>query len=250
MEEFKIDPTISYDVVELPSRGIHYPSKKKSVRVAYLTASDENIISSPNLISTGKVIEELLKRKILDKDVPVDEIVEEDRQAILIFLRNTAFGSQYSLTLNDPKTKEKFKVDVDLSSIKIKEFTLKEDTNGEYSYFLKKANFSITFKFLTKKQEEELESMQKNWNGLGVAPVKTKKLEMLIKSLNGNRNPMEIHSFIENKMQYTDSQDFQDFVDENRPGLDLSTKVTAPSGEEVQVYIGFGAEFFRPFYRI
>ena len=53
MDEYKIDPTIAYDVVELPSRGIHYPSKKKSVRVAYLTAADENILSAPNLIANA-----------------------------------------------------------------------------------------------------------------------------------------------------------------------------------------------------
>ena len=67
MNEFKIDPSISYDVVELPSRGIMYPNKKKSVKVAYLTAADENILSSPNLIATNKIVDELLKRKILDK---------------------------------------------------------------------------------------------------------------------------------------------------------------------------------------
>ena len=43
MEQNRIDPTISYDVIELPSRGIHYENKKKTVRVAYLTAVDENI---------------------------------------------------------------------------------------------------------------------------------------------------------------------------------------------------------------
>lgn len=37
MEEFKIDPNIAYDVVELPSRGIFYKNRKKSVRVGYLT---------------------------------------------------------------------------------------------------------------------------------------------------------------------------------------------------------------------
>ena len=88
MDELRIDPSIEYDVVELPSRGIHYVNKKKSVRVAYLTASDENILSSPSFLNTNTVITELLKRKILDKDFPIDEIVEEDRQAILIFLFN------------------------------------------------------------------------------------------------------------------------------------------------------------------
>jgi hypothetical protein len=31
MEDLRIDPSIAYDVVELPSRGIHYPNGKKSV---------------------------------------------------------------------------------------------------------------------------------------------------------------------------------------------------------------------------
>ena len=62
--EYVIDPNISYDVVELPSRGIMYPNRTKSVKVAYLTAADENILSSPNLIASGEVINELLKRKV------------------------------------------------------------------------------------------------------------------------------------------------------------------------------------------
>ena len=32
MEDYKVDPTIAYDVVELPM-GIYYPTKKKSLRV-------------------------------------------------------------------------------------------------------------------------------------------------------------------------------------------------------------------------
>jgi len=38
------------------------------------------------------------------------------------------------------------------------------------------------------------------------------------------------------------------FVAENKPGLDLAQKVKTPSGEEILAEIGFGVEFFRPFY--
>ena len=119
MENLKIDPTIAYDVVELPTKGIYYPNKKKSVRVSYLTASDENILSSPTLINNGTVIEELLKRKVLDKDLPIEDMVEEDRQAILIFLRNTAFGSEYTLTTYDPKTDKEFSTVINLETLKL-----------------------------------------------------------------------------------------------------------------------------------
>ena len=119
MEEFKVDPTIAYDVVELPSRGIHYSTKKKSLRIAYLTASDENILASPNLVQSNGVVNELLKRKVLDKDISTDDLVEEDRQAILLFLRNTAFGSDYKMLVTDPKTGERFNHIADLSQVKL-----------------------------------------------------------------------------------------------------------------------------------
>jgi hypothetical protein len=247
MEDYKIDPTIAYDVIELPSRGIHYTSKRKSVRVAYLTASDENILSSPSFLNTNTVITELLKRKILDRDLPIDEIVEEDRQAILIFLRNTAFGSEYTISTTDPKTDQEFDVVVNLESLKLKDFNLIENSEGEYSYYLEKSKTDITFKFLTQKQENEINKIKESWNGNGVAPIVTKQLEMMIKSVGGMREALKIRNFVE-MMPIKDSQDFRKFVQDNKPGLDLTQTVTTPSGDNIQVNIGFGVEFFRPFY--
>ena len=249
MEDLRIDPSIAYDVVELPSRGIHYANGKKSVRVAYLTASDENILSSPNLIQTNSVVIELLKRKVIDKDINAEEIVEEDKQAILIFLRNTAFGTEYNVTLTDPKTDTEFKVTVDLSSLNFKKFELVPDQHGEFPYVMSKSNADVTFKFLTQKQENEIKEINKSWNGNGYAPIVTKQLEGMVKSVKGNRDPLMIRNFIEN-LPIKDSQDFRKFVELNKPGLDLSQKVIAPSGEEVQFQLGFGVEFFRPFYGI
>lgn len=249
MEDFRIDPNISYDVVELPSRGIHYLSNKKSVKVSYLTAADENILSAPNLTQTTNVVTELLKRKVLDKDIDVEELVDEDVQAILIFLRNTAFGSDYQITLIDPKTEKEFMVNVDLSTLPLKDFNLVADVNGEFSYFLEKSKIDITFKFLTQKQENEIKLIQKSWNGNGVPPVKTKELEFIIKSAKGNRDPMMLRNFIEN-MPIKDSQDFRKYIIEQKPGINLKQTTIAPSGENVQFNVGFGVEFFRLFYGV
>lgn len=247
MENLKIDPTIAYDVVELPTKGIYYPNKKKSVRVSYLTASDENILSSPTLINNGTVIEELLKRKVLDKDLPIEDMVEEDRHAVLIFLRNTAFGSDYKVTLIDSKTKMEYETVIDLSTVKIKDFNLVEDQNNEYSYYMMNSKINVTFVFPTMKQEKELDEMKKSWNGIGVAPIVTKRIEFMIKSVEGNRDPMNIRNFID-RLPIKDSKDFRKFINENKPGLDLTKTVKTPSGEDVQVELGFGVEFFRPFF--
>ena len=249
MDNYKIDPTVAYDVIELPSKGIYYTNKKKSVKIAYLTASDENILSSPSLVANNGVIDELLKRKVLDKDITIEELVSEDRQAILIFLRNTAFGTDYRFSAVDPSTGETFEFDVDLSTLKTKDFNLVEDENGEYPYYLDKAKVDITFKLLTKKQEDEIEKIKDSWNGNGIAPIVTKELEFMIKSVGGIKDPMQIRNFVE-KMPIKDSQDFRKYVRENKPGLDLTQTVNTPSGDTIQVNIGFGVEFFRPFYGI
>ena len=35
-DPYKIDPTIAYDVVQLASGGIHYPTKKKALKIINL----------------------------------------------------------------------------------------------------------------------------------------------------------------------------------------------------------------------
>jgi hypothetical protein len=248
MEDNRIDPTISYDVVELPSKGVHYTNNRKTLRIAYLTAADENILTSPNLLNSDGVIDELLKRKILDKDFNIDELVIEDRQAILIFLRNTAFGSEYTVKLTDPATNKEFETQLDLSVLKTKEFNLKADANGEYDFYLPISKKPIKFKFLNNFQEKELEKLKENTTS-AIIPTQTKRLEMMIKEVGGNRDIMAIYQFIQN-LPIKDSQEFKKFVGENKPGLDLIVEVTAPSGEIVPVLVDFGAEFFRAFYGI
>lgn len=248
-QTYNIDPNIAYDVVELPSKGIYYPNGRKSIRVAYLTAADENILSSQNLINQGKVIDELLKRKIVDKDIRGGDLVEEDRQAVLIFLRNTAFGSEYTVTAKDPETGESFESKVDLSTLNIKDFNLTPDEHGNYEYFMEKSNKKITFMFLNRAQEEELDSLAKNWDKDQIAPTVTKRLEMLIKSVDGNTDMMAIHGFIQS-LPILDSKKFKKYVLENKPGLDLGVNVKCPSGKTIRIFIGFGRDFFRPFYGI
>jgi hypothetical protein len=60
---------------------------------------------------------------------------------------------------------------------------------------------------------------------------------------------MNIRNFID-VLPIKDSQDFRKFVKENKPGLDLTQNITTPSGDIIQIEIGFGVEFFRPFYGI
>jgi hypothetical protein len=49
-------------------------------------------------------------------------------------------------------------------------------------------------------------------------------------------------------MPILDSKYIRNFMDENEPKLDMKRVVTAPSGEKLTVNVGFGVDFFRPFF--
>jgi len=245
------DPSYSnipYDVVQLPSKGMFYRNKLDSVKVTYLTASDENLLSSPNIIESGNIIDELLRRKILGSDVNISEMLECDKQAILIFLRNTAFGSTYEFTLTDPKTKQKFTHTHDLSNVSMKEFNLVADEKGEFTYTLPITKKVIKFKFLSSTQETELVNIDSQYEGR-ISPKVTRRLEYLIQEIEGERDKGNLAQIIQS-MPIKDSQEFRNYVKDNEPGLDLKVTVRAPSGEEVTTSVVLGAHFFRPFFGV
>jgi hypothetical protein len=110
---------LPHDMVVLPTGGIFYKSKKKSIKVGYLTASDENYLMS-GLGNRENIIMTLLRNKVYEHDLRPDELLEEDIQAILLFLRNTSFGSEYVVNLEDPRTGKQFEESIILDEISIK----------------------------------------------------------------------------------------------------------------------------------
>jgi len=150
------DSNAQYDVISLPSNGECYKSKIGRVPVSYLTAYDENIITSPNLYRDGLVIDYLLKNKIVNKDINVEELVSGDVDAIVLFLRATSYGIDFPVSVSDPETGENIETTVDLTKIKSKEFKLKGDENGHFTYTLPNSGVEVKFKYLTRKEENDL----------------------------------------------------------------------------------------------
>lgn len=91
--------SLPHDVVPLPSRGLFYKNKKSSVKVGYLTASDENILMG----RSDDLTMQLLRNKLYEPGMRPEELMEGDIEAILIFLRNTSFGPEMEVSLVDPK---------------------------------------------------------------------------------------------------------------------------------------------------
>lgn len=236
-----------YDVIPLPSRGLFYENKKSSIKVSYLTAADENILLSQNLLKSGKALDVLLERKIMDKDIRHNQLLPGDRDAIFMFLRTTGYGHIYPVKLRDPKTGEEFEYEVDLSNLKYKEL-VEPDMNGEYQIQLPLSKSLVKFRMLTTKDLsdiEEGEEKKKKMMKFYLDETVTKRLERLVMEIDGDRDKSRIAQFI-SRMKIGDSVAIRKAYSNNEPGIDMNLEVEAPSGEFFRTSIPISPSFFWP----
>lgn len=234
--------TLPHDIVPLPSEGLFYKNKKKSVKVGYLTASDENILMGGGSETTTN----LLRNKLYEPDVKIDDLLEGDVEAILVFLRNTGFGPEVTLNLTDPQTRKQFTTTVLLDELNIiKGQSPSED--GTFMTTLPKSTAVVKLKPLTYGEINEIQRMVDSYPQGRTAPKITWRLTKEIVELNGSTDKAEIAKFVE-QMPIMDSKYIRKFMNDNEPRLDMTKQVIAPSGEKLTANVGFGVEFFRPFF--
>lgn len=234
--------SLPHDVVPLPTQGIFYKNKKKSIKVGYLTANDENILMGGG----NDMTQTLLRAKIYEPDVRIEDLMEGDVEAILIFLRNTAFGPEMELNLVDPITKKSFKGSVRLDELDIIKGQLPSE-DGTFITMLPKSQATVKLKPMTYGEILEVQKLSESYPQGRTAPKVTWRLNKQIIEINGVDDKSEISKFI-NQMPIADSKYIRKFMDENEPRLDLTRTVIAPSGEKLTVNVGFGVDFFRPFF--
>lgn len=233
--------SLPHDVVPLPSQGLFYKNKKKSIKVGYLTASDENIIMG----GAEDFIYQLIRNKVYEPDIKLDDLLECDVEAILIFLRNSSFGPEIVLNITDPKTSKPFKTTIMLDQLPLNK-GVDPNTDGTYSVTLPKTNATIKLKPLTYGESREILKIIDSFPAGRVAPRVTLRLQKQIVEVNGNSDKGQISTFVE-QLPISDSKFIKKFLEENIPRIDLDKIVTSPSGEKLTVNVGFGADFFRPF---
>jgi len=239
------DFNLPHDVVTLPSQGRFYRNKKASLKVGYLTAADENILLGQK--NPDNIVHTLLRNKIYEPDVDPNQLLDCDVEAILIFLRNSSFGPEYTFTLRDPKTLKDFQQTILLDELNVKQGSMEPGNDGLFEFQLPVSKANVKCKLLTMSDIKEIQKIQDAYPDGVVAPVVTKRLEMQIVSLNGETDKGRIAQEIMT-MPIADSKFIRNSMRDAEPRLDLDRTFTAPSGEKVTSRITFGAEFFRPFF--
>lgn len=242
---------LPHDVIQLPSGGVFYKSKKKSIKVGYLTAQDENLLANfdPKLSVNESIVLPLLRRKIYEKDLRAEELTDGDVEAILLFLRNTSFGPEYTVGVKDPITDQQFTASIMLDELNIRKTKQTPNEDGLFTINLPMSKSEVVVKMMNLGDRVSLEQEVRNYPIQSASPVVTSRLNKQIVSLNGDTDRIKIATFIDT-MPIADSKFIRRFIFDNEPKLDLTKEVIAPSGERVMVDITFGVEFFRPFLSI
>lgn len=171
---------IKYDVIPLPSGGECYKNKISKVPVGYLTAFDENMIIAPNLYKDGTFLDYILRSKIMTNKIDPDDMLPGDRDAIILWLRGSGYGTDYPVRATDPNSGKQFDTVIDLSKIKYREFKLKGDNDGYFMFVTPVTKDKIRFKFLTAGDEKKLKKMDDEEN----SAIRKLKLGEVIDTIN------------------------------------------------------------------
>jgi hypothetical protein len=241
------------EVITLPSNGLVYPESnplsKGEVTMKLLTAKEEDILTSTNLIRKGIVLDKLLESIIVDSDVNINDLVIGDKNAILIAARILAFGAEYKVTVTDPSENEPVEVTVDMSKLNTKEIDeSKLNRKNEYDFTLPKSGIPIKFKIMTHGDEiavaKDVEASQKIMKQGNEIQARYRRL---IVEVNGNRDAGYISNFIANQLLAADSKALRKAMNEIVPDIDLTFDYTSPfTGETEALKVPIGIDFFYP----
>jgi hypothetical protein len=243
-EEYKTP----YDIIELPSQGLLYPNKKSKVKVEFLTAMDENILSSPNISENESIVDILVKRKVKDLGFDIDELLTGDKLALIIFLRVSGFGEKYTQMVWDKDLNKAVEGEIDLTKLNHKKLSVTPDENGLFDFTLPKSQQKIKFKLLTTKDEKIVEqknnSLQERTNSKeNFTPIL--RLEQSIQSIDGETDKMKLSNTIK-RMNIMDIRKLNKYIGDIEPGIDFKTVARTPGGASIDCFLRITSSFFWP----
>ena len=238
-----------YDVVDLPSQGLLYKNNKKTVKLEFLTAMDETILSSPNLINSSKFVDVLLSRKVKELGFDTLDMLEGDRAALLLYLRIGGFGSDYTQNVYDPDEGKILPSQVNLTEVKLKKLEVKPDANNEFDFVMPMSKQKIKFRLLTGRDEQVIDEqdsvLRTKDEDEDISHKLLLRLERQIMSIDGEKDKIKISNLIK-RLPIRDSRALRSYVTEVEPGIDLNVIARTPGGGSVTTFLRFNTSFFWP----
>lgn len=244
------------EFVQLPSGGKHYPEGHPlcgvdSLEIKFMTAKEEDILTSKTLIKQGVALERLLKSVIIDKRVDPSKMLTGDRNAVLVAARISGYGEQYNAKVACPACTSINEVSYDLSDVEHNE---SEDNNevswnseGNMVMTLPFSGIDVEARLFTGKDEMYISRLQESKRRKKLAETGIQDvLSLMIVSVNGDDSKETLQKFI-NGVPARDVRHLREVYRQNTPNISMNHDFECEScnfGTVVEV--PFTVEFFWP----
>tara|TARA_Y100000034_G_C6848645_1_gene384747 strand:+ start:118 stop:969 length:852 start_codon:yes stop_codon:yes gene_type:complete len=246
------------EFVELPTKGRFYPEdhplhNQETLEIRYMTAKDEDILTSQSLLKKGIAIERLLQNVIVDKNIKIEDLYVGDKNAVIIATRITGYGSDYDVKITCPSCGENEDHSFNLKDVdtnygdNIKDLNVEVTEDNTFIFNLPKSEVNVEVRLLTGQDERNLmlSSERRKKHKLPEATL-TDQFKNMIVSVNGRKDSETVNTFI-NNMPAIDSKYLRGKYMRVVPNVDMTTVFYCSScGAENEAAIPFTTDFFWP----
>mgnify|MGYP003112381723 CR=1 FL=1 len=247
-----ITPT---EFVELPSKG-RYPvghpmNGQDNIEIRYMTAKDEDILTSRSLLKQGVAIDRLIQNLIKDKSIDASSLFIGDRNAIIVYARASAYGNIYKAKITCPNCSAVGSHKFNLSEFEAydgtdwKDMDVTENGDGTFDVVLPASKVVAKIRPLVGYDEakmiKEIKKDKKGNNGLIIA-----QLKRFCVAFNGYDTP-EIMKHCTENLTALDSRYLRTAFAAVSPDFQIKGDYECQEcGHEEEMTVPFGADFFWP----
>lgn len=245
------------EVIELPSKGLLYaednPLSSGKVEMKYMTAKEEDILTSQNLIKKGLVIDHLL-RSLIVSPINYNDLLVGDKNALMVAARVLGYGGEYPIEVQCPACGTKNKIDVELTELVEKEVDFDKYTKGEnlFTIELPASKRTLEWKLLTHSDEQKIaestKAAKKRSLSKTVDPQMSTRFKHMIVSVDGDDSQATINKFVDTEFLSRDTMALRKEIEAISPDIDMSFYFECQEcgHEQANTAIPMNVQFFWP----
>jgi len=247
------------EIIDLPSKGLVYPPDNPlssgQIEMKYMTAREEDILTTQSYIKKGVVLDKLFRSLIIGngkgQKVNYNDLIIGDKNAVMIAARVLGYGKDYTVKVTTPSGEEQEEL-LDLTQFDHKEINEDVITPGinNFEFNFPASKRSITFKILTHKDSEaidkEIKALAKIKDGYGSHQLTTRLIHC-ITSVDGDDSSGVIRKLVKEELLAIDSKALRDYMTKISPDVDLTINLTDnETGEPFTANLPININFFWP----
>lgn len=211
--------SLNYEIIELASEGYFYPSgsllSSGKLKIYPITAKQEEILANGNLAKRGLLEKELIDELLVD-NIDYDELLNCDKNSILLNSRIQNYGSHGKFKLKCESCETDFENDVSFAFRAVPFDVSKYDQGvNRLEYKFQKCKKTVWFKLPTCAEYRIYEE----YGWLTFAKVITLKIE----------DVEDIEQFYDYELSAADSNAFRTYYFKNTPGYINDVNITCPN---------------------